>query len=62
MAKLHEAFHIENLTDLNAFKKEAKARQGKGEETVIHLHARAVACNEQGHIAYLKDGSVKSNA
>lgn len=52
LIKRHESFHIENLTDLNAFKKEANERLKKGESTIIHLHARSIDCKEQEHIRY----------
>lgn len=52
----HESYHIENLTDLNAFKKEANERLKKtGEPTLIHIHSRSKDCEDQDHILIGKE-------
>lgn len=61
MAKIHNSYHIENLTDMSKFKADAKERQGKGEATLIHHHSISKECGGNDHTKYLADGTVIEN-
>lgn len=60
--KMHHSYHIENLTDLRVFKKEAEERRDKHQEpTTIHHHSISKNCSDNAHTTYYVDGVVIHN-